>query len=447
MSLKGSLQTVALPEVLGFLSGTAKTGELKVDGTASSGCLWFEDGAISATQVDRGPNPVEAVFQLLRIDDGEFSFNAGEAAPEGARRVEVGDGQVTAVLEQAQQRMVEWTDIVAVVPSLDHRVTLIAEAPEDSVVLDRSQWSLVVAVGEGRPVGQIIASRDLGEFDGCRATKTLVEASLVALGEPVVEEAPVPTVPMGSPIANALSGIQGFGLGIAAEAPPVSFDSGEPAGDDEGGSSEPSVTDEAPGDRYASLNSVVDEVVQAVDGEAEDAESDGYADSEAVPMPAFGTDASFGIPAGGTAGIDSAEGPTEGRAALQALLDEVTGGEYGDEEYGDDDAVDTEAADEVVDGLADRGPWTHNELASFDGWRREEVAQAELQAAGVASYAPPVAEAEVPAAYDDTAGYEGTVDPVDATGETAEEEEEEAGPAEEPINRGLLLKFLSSVRN
>ena len=441
MSLKGSLQTVALPEVLGFLSGTTKTGELKVDGTTGSGCLWFEDGAISAVQVDRGPNPVEAVFQLLRITEGEFAFDAGQAPPEGVRQVGTGEGQVSSVLEQAQKRMGEWADIVAVVPSLEHRVTLLADAPAESVVLDSSQWSLVVAIGEGRPVGQIIADRDLGEFDGCRAIKTLVEASLVTLGEPPVPEIPAPALSMGSPIANALSGIQGFGFGPAAEAPPDSF---------------PDAAEPAPLDHYGSLRTMVDEVVDSDDG----AEPDSDGSDEAAPMPAFGADAPFEAPAdaafadaafddgaleatldgtGVDAGYapDSGEVSTEGRAALQALLDEVTGGDYDDEDYEEDyetDAAAAEAGDEVVDGLADRGPWTHNELASFDGWRREETTEAELQAAGVTSYAPVVDQAVV----DD--GYDG-----DATGEL--EEEGEPAPAEEPINRGLLLKFLSSVRN
>lgn len=453
MSLKGSLETVALPEVLGFLSGTTKTGELKVDGATGSGWLWFEDGAIAGIQVERGPNPVEAVFQLLRIEEGEFAFDAGQAPPEGVRRVGTGEGQVGAVLEQAQERMGEWADIVAVVPSLDHRVTLLADAPGDSVVLDSSQWSLVVAIGEGRPVGQIIAARDLGEFDGCRAIKTLVEASLVALEEPPVVEIPAAALPMSSPIANALSGIHGFGFGPAAEAPSDTF----PAADAFAPSDQPAAAGEpAPVDHYGSLRSMVEEVVDTDDG----AEPDSYGVDEAAPMPAFGADGPFEAPADGpfeaspdgtevasSYAPDSGEVPTEGRAALQALLDEVTGGEYGDEDYDEDYPAEADAGDEAVDGLADRGPWTHNELASFDGWRREETTQAELQAAGVTSYAPGLDQAVAEDGYDGAAVSDRSDPAAFAEDATGELEEEEPAPAEEPINRGLLLKFLSSVRN
>ena len=473
MSLKGSLQTVALPEVLGFLSGTGKTGELKVDGTTGAGCLWFNDGVISGIQVERGPNPVEAVFQLLRIEDGEFAFDAGEVPTDEVRRVEAGDGQVTEVLEQAQQRMVEWGDIVAVVPSLEHRVALAADAPEDSILLERSQWSLVVAIGEGRTVGQIIAAGDLGEFDGCRAIKTLVEASLATVEAPAAEEAPVTAPFLGSPIANALSGIQGFGFQpeVATEAPAGEFTlaagdaaPGAPAPEEpvtgestfgvpaetveaepfaaEGVDTDELTDDPDPtGDPFASLQSLAGEAADAVT----EGDFDGAVAPEPVAMPAFGSDVTFEIPAGEVGGYDPTGVPTEGRAALQALLDEVTSSEH-DGVY---DTAEGDAAviDEAVDGLADRGPWTHNELASFDGWRDEEAAaQAALQAAGVTSYAPEVSAAPEAAAYGDLAAADGY-----ATGDYAEETvaevEEEPAPAEEPINRGLLLKFLSSVRN
>ncbi|MHB1534176.1 MAG: hypothetical protein ACYC1D_06100, partial [Acidimicrobiales bacterium] len=78
----------------------------------------------------------------------------------------------------------------------------------------------------------------------------------------------------------------------------------------------------------------------------------------------------------------------------------------------DDQVVDGEVVD---DSLVDRGPWTHGELASLE--QHESWAS------------------DAPADIDD-----------DVDGPEAVTPEPET-PAEEPINRGLLLKFLSSVRN
>jgi hypothetical protein len=65
----------------------------------------------------------------------------------------------------------------------------------------------------------------------------------------------------------------------------------------------------------------------------------------------------------------------------------------------------------TADGLADRGPWTSHGLAGLDhvnGWRDE---------------------AET------------------GTDEPSSEAADEVAEGPEPINRGLLLKFLSSVRS
>lgn len=518
MSLKGSLQTVALPEVLDFLSGTAKTGELRVDGAGTEGLLWFEEGSIAGVRVQRGPNPVEAVFQLLRIDDGEFSFNAGESRPDDVAAVDRSDGHVAGVLEQAQDRLRQWAEIVSVVPSLDHRVTLAAAAPGDTVSLERSQWELVVAIGEGRSVGEVIAARDLGEFEGCRAVKTLIEASLVEIGDPVVaeEEPPAPVQDSSVVVEEpAVAAEEPAGVAaedptaVAAEEPAVedetpAFPAEEPAvvssfgvfsgfGSDGFGSDgfdaardvseepttaasqDPAVEtevheipaedgadevhpeagsdigpDDVDGeaspvaetgsgeviDRYASLRSVMAEVGQSLE---DDPYLSAATDDEAA-MPAFGSPLPYSVLGAGD-GPDQPEAygaeaqPTDGHAALQALLAEVSSEEFAPE------------TEEAVDGLADRGPWTRHELASFDGWRDEEVhAEAVPAPVGETPAAAPdfgqalahnFAVAEVPAGV-----AEASEAPV-----AEPEVEEEPAPAEEPINRGLLLKFLSSVRN
>lgn len=477
MSLKGSLQTVALPEVLGFLSGTNKTGELNVDGTAGKGFLWFQDGAISGVRVERGPNPVEAVFQLLRIEDGEFSFTAGATPPDDVRAVEPNCGEVASVLAQAQERMGEWQDIVAVVPSLDHRVTLVAEAPDDTVLMDRDQWSLVVAIGEGRTVEQVIAARDLGEFDGCRAVKTLVESALVRVDEPpapaddevtgdAVEDQPgadavlpvdaadgdnrdlaaddtqaEPAVPaMLSLLAN-LSGFTAFGspAGPAANATAGGTPAEEAVAD--GAHSEIPAADEHPvlaveeeADHYASLQSMVNEMDQSIDEDGHAENDDAGVPAAELAMPAFGSEVLIGTDQfTGTADFGAAEEETSSRAALQALLDQVAGEEFPEDEL-------TGRGDEVVDGLADRGPWTHNELASFDGWREEEAG------AEVSAFHPSAESGFTPTNFAEGAEAEAGADAY-ATACAEPEAEEPPAPVEEPINRGLLLKFLSSVRN
>ncbi len=493
MSLKGSLQTVALPEVLDFLSGTGKTGELRVDGAGKEGVVWFEEGSIAGVRVQRGSNPVEAVFQLLRIEEGDFSFSSEESRPDDVVGIDREQGQVAHVLGEAQDRLRQWSDIVSVVPTLNHRMTLSAHAPSDTVALDGSQWELIVAIGEGRSVGDVLSLRGLGEFEGCSALKGLVEAHLAEIGEPVpvVEESPVTVVeepPVAveeeaavaedSPVVSAVesadeadSGYRseaeepgspasfevfkgfgstgfattGFGYGeessehsffpatdpVAAPAEPeavpsfesfgVGYENPEPA---DGSTVEPAPV--GSDDRYASLRSVMDEVGRTLDDDPFQSDA---ADDEMV-MPAFGSPMPFSHIGGESAA--EPEYPeadlTNGHAALHALLAEVSS--------------DEPETDEPVDGLADRGPWTSNELASFDGWEPEQApaAATEGSAAIAGLFGPPPATDFAP-------GEEVAKSQIEPNEPPAVEQEEELAPAEEPINRGLLLKFLSSVRN
>jgi hypothetical protein len=147
----------------------------------------------------------------------------------------------------------------------------------------------------------------------------------------------------------------------------------------------------ADADRYAALRAAMLDVGQDFDSER-----------PAEPETAY------------TVGIEPG---VDGRAALQALLSEVTSAEEDESD---------------IDGLADRGPWTDNELAAFEhsdwtagtGYPAEE--RTEVHGAQGAENLQ----------HDPAEG-----DPA------AESPEQGADPAAEPINRGLLLKFLSSVRN
>ena len=86
MSLKGSLDTIALPEVLDLLADTGKSGELRVSGgRVYGGRVWFDAGLLSGFDVGSSPDPADARFQLLRVDTGEFSFYMDASMGEGAR--------------------------------------------------------------------------------------------------------------------------------------------------------------------------------------------------------------------------------------------------------------------------------------------------------------------------------------------------------------------------
>lgn len=194
MSLEGTLETIALPDVLALLSVTAKTGELRIEAGGGVGSVWFDAGQLAGFDVGSHKTPVDAVFALLRLREGGFKFYTG-TTPANAMAPQ----DVAPLLDEAENRLMQWAGIAAAVPSLYCDLSL-QESVEGTVMLRPDQWSLVAAIGGGRKVLEVLDQRGLGEFDGCKAMKELVDLRLVKVaGTDVV---PAPEVVLNAPVAQ-----------------------------------------------------------------------------------------------------------------------------------------------------------------------------------------------------------------------------------------------------
>ena len=153
MALQGTLDTFALPDVLRLLAATKKTGRLRLTGGRGIGSVWVESGAVSALEATHAPHATEtvnALFELLRFEDGAFTFDAGAVhdTPGAPTEVEI-------LLHQSEALLHEWRDIESVVPSMDAWVTLRKVLPIAEVSLDQGRWTTVVAVGGGATVRRV----------------------------------------------------------------------------------------------------------------------------------------------------------------------------------------------------------------------------------------------------------------------------------------------------
>lgn len=192
MALQGTLDTFALPDVLHLLAATKKTGCVRLTGSRGSGTVAVDGGAIVSVTADHAPRSVDlagALFELLRFEDGSFAFDP-DVTVEGAGSAE----DVDALLEGAGALLAEWRDIESVVPSLGARVRLRAELGSKSVTISRDQWPTLVAVGEGTTVGGLGDRLGLAELPISRVVRDLVE-----LG--VVDVAPADERPVDEPSA------------------------------------------------------------------------------------------------------------------------------------------------------------------------------------------------------------------------------------------------------
>jgi hypothetical protein len=177
VALQGTLDTFALPDVLRLLAATKKTGRLRITGGRGTGSVWVSSGEVEAIEATHAPHAVDstdALFELLRFEDGAFTFDA-EAThddPGPATDVEI-------LLAQAESLLGEWREIEAVVSSMDAWVTLRATLPMSEVVIDQDRWTTIVAVGAGATVRRIGDELCLGELPISRAIKELAEVGLI----------------------------------------------------------------------------------------------------------------------------------------------------------------------------------------------------------------------------------------------------------------------------
>ena len=190
--LQGSLDTVSLDEVLGFLASSSKTGVLRLSGDRGAGSVWVQDGQMVGAEATHGCNEPaleEVIFELLRFSTGTFSFDFDEisTSPSSPMAIE-------GVLTQANKLLVEWRGIELVVPGLDYRVTPTPSLPADQVTITEDEWATLLAVGANASVEEVSGSLRLGELEGLRRLKGLIERKLILLSEPRVATLPTETV-------------------------------------------------------------------------------------------------------------------------------------------------------------------------------------------------------------------------------------------------------------
>jgi hypothetical protein len=118
---------------------------------------------------------VDALFQLLRVDAGSFTFDPHADVPDGK------PSDLEPLLAEARARLAEWQEIEAVVPSLAAGVELVDELPSPKVTLSAAQWRVLRAVAGGGTVDDVARTLDLDEFGACQAVKHLVDVGIVAV--------------------------------------------------------------------------------------------------------------------------------------------------------------------------------------------------------------------------------------------------------------------------
>jgi hypothetical protein len=369
---------------MALLAATRKSGELRVVGGRIDGRVLLDAGRVVGADVGRADSFVDAVFELLRLTTGKFSFDAEKQADDPGDPVDI-----EPLLLEASARLNEWRGIEAVVPSLDHGVVLVAALGDPHVTLAADQWRMVVAVAASRCAHDVAERLGLGEFSVCKALRDLVESGVVEVTDP---PAPAASEPAGKKAEPAPA---------SAKAAPASKAEPAPAAKTEPETEPESETGPDPvPEAKASAGKV------AIEPERRPETATGK-----VAIPALTTKDDLSAPE-----PPAAEAPKPAPAA-SAKKAETAKAPAAKPESRPEAKVDPAQAKQLV-----------SQLAALSSEPPEKAGK-------------PAAKAETPAEKDDKADAEAADEAGAPTASTSE-----GGEGDEPLNRGLLLKFLSSVR-
>ncbi len=146
--LQGTLETLALPELLGLLAQSRKTGALWLDAANSSAVIYIVEGRCCAAESSEAGDPltdgaallarvIDVCFAVERADDGTFRFGPEEpswACPDTV--------DLEGAIDELARLVEEWREIQAVIPSLDCRIRLADELGVETLTVDRERWQL-----------------------------------------------------------------------------------------------------------------------------------------------------------------------------------------------------------------------------------------------------------------------------------------------------------------
>lgn len=429
MALQGTLETFALADVLRLLASTKKTGVLRVDTGRGHGELQVRDGELlggSAERAPRATEPPDLLFEMLRSSDGSFVFDADATIDTE------GDVQdVESALSDADALLAEWAEIEAVVPS-PLRLVSLRSSRDEAITFEADQWGVVATIGGGCTVAQLAERLDATELVASRSVRDLLDMGAIELSDTDADSDHVTDAPEAMHVAADTApesatdsapfepAMPSFENGTSAPAPDApsmpTFENGVEAAPSSFGDGTNSAPLPSFGSEPDSL--LADEpspLPPLPTRQPTTAESNGFAPA-ADDAPVAPVEPLFADPV-----------PASGESAAE------TSGDSGFAPGNFDDSssfFDDDEEDPLADDPFGPDPFRIPRLPGEDG-ASDENESAEM-ARQLANLSPKAAQAVAAAA-------------AATTDEERDEALAQATDGEDGVNRGLLLKFLSSV--
>lgn len=187
--LQGTFETLALPELLGLLGHTRKTGALWLDAGPASAVVYVVDGRCCAAVANDAAEQVsdarsllvrlvDLCFGVARTEEGSFKLGMEEPPWKCPETVDL-----DVVNDDLARLLDEWREIQRVIPSLECRPRLSDELGIDELIVDRDRWRLLTAIDGRRSVRELVRRTNRPVLEVCHALLAIVDAGACTIGQ------------------------------------------------------------------------------------------------------------------------------------------------------------------------------------------------------------------------------------------------------------------------
>ncbi len=178
MSLKGSLDSINLADIMQLVSNSRQSGRFVLSkNTGEKGYIYVNQGAINHAEVSNFKGE-DAVFTLISWGKGEFEFEESNFDVETSITK-----SVTSLLMDSARRIDEWRLLRKKIGSIDSVPTFneIDKGERRKISLSTLEWLVISKIDGRRSIAEISNESGINIFDASRIVFGMITSGLLKL--------------------------------------------------------------------------------------------------------------------------------------------------------------------------------------------------------------------------------------------------------------------------
>ena len=181
--LQGSIREFNVSDVVQFLSGTEKTGKLRLradqyGAAEAEGSILFAEGTVVHAELG-GSVGEDAFFDLMLWGEGQFSFDPDFEPTEKTVRQ-----SSTNLLLEGARRKDEWSVLSQHIPDMGLVPEFVLPGDNETgqqITLNTSEWVVLSKIDGQRNLKEVALAASISEYHTCRLIYPLVANKLIRL--------------------------------------------------------------------------------------------------------------------------------------------------------------------------------------------------------------------------------------------------------------------------